>query len=298
MTGFGSGNASVDGVVARCDLRSVNHRGFDLRARLPPGLQELQGEVLALVRAGVGRGHIDAVIEIVRDATTSPPFRVDRVRALALRDALRELQALDADGPDAPRAATLDPAAWLSVAAAQPGILEPTSSEADREAQQTAARAALSAAIIALQASRQREGEHLCVDLRAHLATVAGLQEAIAASADAAPAAIQARLNARLRALLPEGAALDPGRLAAEVALIADRHDIAEELVRLRGHLDAAEAAFTGPEPGRTLGFLVQEMAREANTIGSKANDLGVAHRVVAIKVELERIREQVQNLA
>ncbi len=298
MTGYGSGSATIGGITARCDLRSVNHRGFDLRARLPPALQELQGEILALVRAGVGRGHVDAVVEIERGAAASAPFQVDRAKALALRDALRELQTLATDDAQAPTLPPLEPATWLALAMAQPGILEPVATDADRAAQQAAAKAAIAVAITALQASRQREGAHLCADLRAHFATIASLRDAIAASADAAPAAIQARLRAKLRALLVDGSGLDPGRLEAEVALIADRHDIAEELVRLRGHLDAAEAAFAGSEPGRTVGFLVQEMLREANTIGSKANELEVAHRVVAIKVELERVREQVQNLA
>ncbi|MCC6555443.1 MAG: DUF1732 domain-containing protein, partial [Polyangiaceae bacterium] len=188
----------------------------------------------------------------------------------------------------------------LSLLAAVPDLFAPVGG-AELEAAREAVRTAIERAITAMEAMCRREGDALAADMRARVEKVRALAGEVAARADGARDALRERLRERLSRLLAGvEAGVDAGRVEAEVALLADRSDVAEEVTRLRSHLDQFEGVLgdaSGEPCGRRLDFLLQEMVREANTLGAKAQDAAVSQRVVAIKVELERLREQAQNV-
>ncbi len=287
MTGFGAGDAAVAGVVARVELRSVNHRSLDPRFRLPHALAHLQAGLTEQLREALGRGHVDVHVELRRDADARPEVRVDIALATAWQQSLAELA--EALGQvEAP---------GLELIVAQPGVMTVSRPEEDVEAGEQATTAAFAAALAQLQASRDAEGERLARDLEARLAALDTLRLEVAALAAQVLPEARDRLRHRVGELLGD-ATLDSARLETEIVLVADRSDVTEELVRLAGHLQACRATLDEPAPGRKLSFLSQELLREVNTIGSKSNTLAITERVVAAKVEIEKIREQVQNLA
>jgi uncharacterized protein (TIGR00255 family) len=213
--------------------------------------------------------------------------RVDVALAEAYARVYGELQA---------RLGLSEPLRLADIAAAE-GVIRLDERETDLEAARTAAEKALGSALEALLAMREREGQALATDLEARLATVLTLVGQVEVLAPQAVEHHRVRLAERVRELT-QGMPLDPGRLAQEVALLADRSDVAEEITRLRSHVDQARLLLAGKEPsGRKLDFLVQEMHREVNTIGSKSQHAELSGLVVALKAEVERMREQVQNV-
>ena len=287
MTGFGAAEGPVAGGTLRVEIRSVNHRHFNLAARLPADLAGFDLELRDRLRREFERGHVAVQ---VRWAT--PPARpagamaVNAERAREATARLRELQAaaglsgeipleLVARQPDVFVAADTDagPAQWAD--------LEPVVAEAARQCRE----------------ARRREGAVLAAELGERLALIRTEAHGLKARAPERVVRERDRLRAAVAQLL-NGRPVDEQRLAQEIAFLAERLDVTEELVRLDAHLDAcAEAlALDGPV-GKRLGFLAQELGREANTIGSKANDAVMQHAVVAMKGELERFREQLENL-
>jgi uncharacterized protein (TIGR00255 family) len=293
MTGHGRGVAERGGRRATVEVRSVNHRFFDLKLRsgpLDPALEERIGNA---VRKRAERG---AFTVTVRDDATGAAggVRVDVALARGVAAALEQLrQAVGSSEPVS-----------LALIAAQPGVLQVADQSGDTEA----VVAALEGALEELVGMRRREGQALERDLRARLGRLGALSVEIAQLTANAPEEHRKRLAERLHRLLSAaggGAAaagtavtVDEQRLAQEVALLADRMDVTEELVRLRSHLAQAEVLLGEDAPvGRRLDFLVQELGREVNTIGSKSQSAEIARRVVEAKAELEKIREQVQNV-
>jgi len=291
MTGYGHASFEVDGVGFEVEVRSVNHRHVDVRARLPRGLAAFEGDVRGWIAERLARGKVDASVRATSGAAPAETVELDLGAAERYLRASREL----AERHGVP--GTLDLQGLLSL----PGVARLVERELPEAALRSALAGAIGSALDSLEAMRAAEGAALDRELRARLAHVGSLVEAAAARSGEVQVAVRERLRKRAEALRDEAGGLDPGRLHQEVVWAADRLDVTEEVVRLRSHAAQFRALLEGAGPrapaGRRLDFLLQEMAREANTIGSKASDAPIAHLVVDVKAELERIREQVQNV-
>jgi uncharacterized protein (TIGR00255 family) len=288
MTGFGLGDASLtDGRVV-AEIRSVNQRFLDVRARLPRELVDLTMFAEQVARERLRRGRIEIIVRT--EGAVLAPSTLDKSKARAAFLALAELRDELAPGADVP----------LSLLCAVPDLFAPAGGH-EIAAVRAALKLAIERAIDAMEGMCLREGEALASDMRGRVATLRALASEVVARADEAREALRRRLRERVERLL-QGveAGFEVTRIEAEVMLLAERSDITEEVTRLRSHLDqfgCALAAPSGDPCGRRLDFLLQEMVREANTLGSKAQDAAISHHVVAMKVELERLREQVQNI-
>jgi uncharacterized protein (TIGR00255 family) len=280
MTGFGRGVVEQVRLRATVDIRAVNHRFLDLKLRGGPLSPALEDAVGTRVRAVVERGSVTVSIHLVR--TAGAP-RINAEAAGAAHVALAELaRTLGLPGPD------------LALVLAQPGVVALT--EDDHEAPDASVLAATDAALAQLATMRDAEGQALARELTARLAELDGIRGGVAERARAMPEQIQQKLHARLAKLLEDE--VDPQRVAQEVALLADRADVTEELVRLASHLEQARSLIAGKaSAGRRLDFLVQELGRELNTIGSKSASAEITALVVEGKAVLEKVREQVQNV-
>jgi uncharacterized protein (TIGR00255 family) len=286
MTGFGAGRGAAGGEEIAVELRSVNQKFCEVKARLPRELAALEPALVRHVKDRLARGGIDLSLRRAGPGGAMAP-RVDVALAEAYARLYAELQA---------RLGLTEPLRLADIAGAE-GVIRLDEREIDLEAARAAAEKALGSALEALLAMREREGEALGADLEARLATVLSLVGQVEVLAPQAVEHHRARLAERVRELT-QGMPLDPGRLAQEVALLADRTDVAEEITRLRSHVGQARQLLGGKEPaGRKLDFLVQEMHREVNTIGSKSQHAELSGLVVSLKVEVERMREQVQNV-
>lgn len=284
MTGYGAGSALVSGRELQVELRAVNHRFLDTRVRLPNALSGLLGVVEEQLKKRCERGRIEAYVSY---APARSEAGIDVARAEA---ALRALVALrDRVCPDE--------ALPTALLAGLPGLFADDDA-VDMAAARDALTHATEQACEGLEQSRLVEGAELLRDLNGLFAHVDALLTSIEAERPALVARHEQRLRERLeRAIEDQRLTLDPARLATEVAIFADRSDVAEELSRLRAHVAHFRATLTGGGAvGRKLDFLTQELFREANTLGTKTPDVTITHLVVELKTTLERIREQVQN--
>lgn len=271
------------------EARSVNHRFLKTTWRAQGPLPDLALEVEERVRARLTRGHVTLTLRFTpnRDARGAPALD-----ATAFAAAAAELQGLA-------RAAGL-PAVTAADVLHVPGVLASAArTEPEGAGVSAAALEAVDGALAALETARTREGQALSRELLTLLASVESAGRELATRAAEVPKAWQQRLRSRLDELLKgTGVALDPAALAREVAAMAERSDVREELTRLSAHVEhAREILARGGSVGRPLDFLAQELSREANTVGSKANDLALTRTVIALKADVERLREQVQNL-
>jgi uncharacterized protein (TIGR00255 family) len=286
MTGFGAAEGAVAGGWIRLEIRTVNHRHFNLATKLPAELAVIEGELRERLRREFDRGHVAVQGRWTEYPAAKTGFAVDLDRARLVAERLRELQA----------ALGLAGEVTLDLVARQAEVISSGGRDeagiAWAEVEPIVARAAAEC-----RAMRAREGDVLVAELRHRLEL---LDAAAARVAERAPERL-VRERDRLRGAvleLLEGRTLDESRLAQEIAFQADRLDITEELVRFRAHLGAAGEALAGAKPaGKQLGFLAQELGREVNTMGAKANDAEIAHEVIAMKGELEKFREQLENL-
>lgn len=287
MTGFGRGFSATDTWQATVELSAVNRKQAEVVVQAPRELNELEPRVRKAVLAVVSRGRIQVSLVLENPQGAATEFKVDPAIARAFSKAFGEL-GRSVGYPVLPVAADF---------LRQPGIITAGSAEIDAESAWAAIEPALADALTQLSAMRASEGSHLKQDFLARLATLGSFAGKIRDEAPDRPVRQRELLTKRLR---DAGLDLDPAddRVVREIALFADRCDVSEELTRLDSHfakfrdyLDAAEPA------GRALDFLCQELFREFNTIGSKANDAAIAQTVVEAKTELEKIREQVQNV-
>ena len=287
MTGYGRGAAERGRRRVTIEIRSVNHRFLDVKVRGPalePAVEEI---VAGKVRDRMERGAVIAVVRL--ESRAAAGLHIDRDAARAAHAALRELAAELGTAPPG-----------LDLVVAQPGVIGAPEHAGDDDELLAAIGAAADAAIDALVEMRDAEGAVLARELVGRAETLRAMVAELATGADAVPAETRRRLDERLRRLLADvDAAVDPARLAQEVALLADRADVTEELVRLGSHLDQLAAVVAGENGpvGRRLDFLLQEIGRELNTIGSKSPSAEIVNRVVTAKVELEKLREQAQNV-
>lgn len=286
MTGFGAAEGPVSGGQLQIELRSVNHRQLSLQLKVPAELQALEVELRERLRSRIARGHVTVSARWV-DAPAGPTtVRLDVTRAREVVAALRELK----------RALKLRGDIDLGWVARHPDVLV-TETGRERAVEPGAVLAVVDRAVDGLLAMRAAEGAALARELAGQLDALAAALASVEARAPARIVAERDRLRAAVGQLL-DGVRLDEARLAQEIAVIAERLDIAEEIARLKTHLAAAGGALADEAPvGRQLSFLGQEMLREINTIGSKANDAEIAHTVIAMKGELEKFREQLENL-
>lgn len=287
MTGFGRANVLKDGREMTVELKSVNHRYLDLGFRMPRHISFLEDEIRRVLTEKLTRGHVDVFVTYRNRRNDAKQVVVDP----ALLEAY-----LAAAGECADKYGLRND---LSVVNALrfPDVVDVVEAEEDRDAVIALADDALIAACDELIGMRRIEGERLSADLLARLDSVLAIRAAIAERAPFVVQDYRARLNERIAAVLAE-TEVDTARLATEVALFADRANIDEELVRLKSHVAAArELLENGVAVGRKMDFIVQEMNREFNTIGSKANDKEITALVIEGKAEIEKIREQVQNL-
>lgn len=289
MTGFGEAERAVEAGRLRVEIRTVNHRFLNTHVRMPPALDRFETELVGWLRSHLVRGHARVNVTLERPDGASPALEVDLPRARRYREALERLR----DDLGIPGEVDLSMMVRFSELFRTPEA-EPRSPELDpgllREVVEEAARGVVE--------MRKAEGERLRVDLEGRLDRMEAMLARVEERAPLRLVAERDRLREAVRALT-EGVGVDEERLAREIAHLAERWDIAEETVRFRSHLAAFREALKGPdEPvGKRLGFLVQELNREANTIGSKANDAEIAQLSMALKEELERVREQVENV-
>jgi uncharacterized protein (TIGR00255 family) len=289
MTGHGRGIGEAAGHRVTVEIRAVNHRYFDLKLRAGPLDPRVEDAVGQGIRKRAERGAFTVTLRDEVPGQRGGPLRIDVEAARAVHAALEELRRALGYSEPVPLALVLE----------QPGIVAQVDTAAEAESLLAALGPALEAALDELVAMRRREGAALARDLGARLDRLAALAIEIEALAAGAPAGLAEKLRERVDKLLAAaGISLDEGRLAVEIAALADRTDVTEELVRLRAHLAALRSHLGEDVPvGRRLDFLVQEVGREVNTIGSKSQSSEIARRVVEAKAELEKIREQVQNV-
>ncbi|ATB32547.1 YicC/YloC family endoribonuclease [Melittangium boletus] len=287
MTGFGSGRARVGDEEFSVEVRSLNHKFCEVKARLPRELAGLEAALLKQVKERLARGSVEVFIkrQTATAAGTVPVVDVGLAREYAR--AMREVgEALG----------VMAEVSWAQVAS-QPGVMRLEERGMDVESASRAVPAALEQALGALEQMRQVEGEAIRADLDARLGLIEKWSREVAQLAPRSVDEYRQRLAERV-AELAQGISVDEQRLAQEVAVFAERTDIAEEMTRLASHLEQFRQLMTGGEPaGRRMDFLVQEMHREVNTTGSKSQHAEISARVVSMKAEVERIREQVQNV-
>ena len=294
MTGFASLTRDDEGAAIAVTIRSVNHRFLDLQLRLPPSLAPIESRLRSLVQGQVARGRIEVSVSIQQRRTPSLEVELNEPFLQALEGALARARDLGyVEGSMTPGDLLRFPQA-LAIRERPEGV-EDTGEEAARLAARV--EAAVGAALTDLDAMRSREGDFLRAELDFRRAEITRLFERVAESADQALEAMRARLAERVRDLRAETLA-DEAQVAQEIARFVGRSDITEEVVRFRGHVEHWQALTGSPEPcGRKLDFLLQEMNREVNTTGSKAEGPAVSELIVSLKAELEKMREQVQNV-
>ncbi|WP_148137807.1 YicC/YloC family endoribonuclease [Candidatus Formimonas warabiya] len=287
MTGYGRGEAASADKKITVEAKSVNHRFLETVVRMPKQLLPLEERIKKMIQEKITRGRVDVFLSLEETGEKKRLVKVDKELGLAYYNALREL----ADACNIPEKFDLVSISTL------PGVMTLEDEEDDLEAVWPIVREAVEKAVDCLADMRAVEGQKLAEDL---LRRRSGIGNLVARIEERSPLVVQEyrdKLAQRVQDLLAE-VQIDEAKLANEVAFFADRASIAEELVRLNSHLDQMESILASSDSiGRKLDFLGQEMNREINTIGSKANDLTINRFVVEVKSELEKIREQVQNL-
>ena len=287
MTGFGRGSATTDTWHATAEISSVNRKQAEVVIQAPRELNELDARIRKAALSVISRGRIQISITVERPLLSSEEFSINTGLALAFSRTFAELSAT-VGYPVLPAAADF---------LRQPGIIAVGNTEISAEVAWLAIEPALTTALNQLAVMRTSEGHHLKQDFLARLNVLKSFAEKIVTEAPSRPIRQRELLAKRLR---DAGLELDPTdeRVAKEIALFADRCDISEEITRLHSHFTKFREYLEATEPpGRALDFLCQELFREFNTIGSKANDASIAQTVVEAKTELEKIREQVQNV-
>ena len=287
MTGYGRGEASLNGAALTTEVRCVNSRHLDLRVRLPRDLQGYEAEIRKLAAPFFRRGQVELIVRVPADVAAAPRVDIDLEAARRYAEAAQQLE----------RELGLGERLQVSTLLALPGVARLREPDLDAEATHAALLASSEQACRAALEMRTREGDALASELGGRLAGFSDVVGKIEARADEVKRGLRERLEKRLATLEPE-LELSPGRLEQEVVIFVDRMDVTEECVRLRSHATQfRETLGESGSVGRKLEFLLQEMTREVNTIGSKSSDVPITRCVVDLKAELEKLREQVLNI-
>ena len=289
MTGFGRGSADGDGFAVGVEIKTVNNRYLDIHLRAPQELTSLEMEIRKRVSARLSRGRVDVNISFDRTGSAAT-YEINQVVVAAYVDALREIQ----------RQFNLTGEIDVSAIARLPGALSSPRNELNDE-MTNGLNTAIDQALDSLEQMRGVEGNSLASEMRNRLQRIEQTIPKIETAASELVEAYRQRLEKRISELLSrsgQAGEIDPGRLAQEVAYLADRSDITEELARLKSHVDQfGEAIDSQEEVGKRLDFLLQELNREANTVLSKSAEISIKEAALAIKAEVEKLREQVQNV-
>jgi uncharacterized protein (TIGR00255 family) len=291
MTGFGRSSFEVEQVAFGVEVRTLNHRHLDLNVRMPRTLSDLELGIRKRLQGKFGRGKVEVSITLESGSSIHTQLEVDLDLAEQYVGAAEALRRAEAGGGE------LDVVALLAL----PGVSRLVEHEFQAEDLDEALFSAVDQAAEAAEAMRVAEGGVLERELRGRLDTIAAIVEELESRSSVVQEAVRERLRRRTEQLKQETGLLDEARLHQEIVIAADRLDVTEELARLRSHIEQFSSVLVDPEAGNPVGrrleFLLQEMGREANTLGSKGSDAPIAHRVIDLKMELERIREQVQNV-
>lgn len=287
MTGYGRGEFQTERHNLIIEMRSVNHRFCEIIIRMPRSFSILEDKIKKNIQAQISRGRVEVFITIEEFAEKERNIKVDKGLALSYYNALKELKSL----------LLLEGEPNLNMVVKFPEVIRLEEAPEDIEVIWSGLAKALEQSVNALKESRAMEGERLEKDIVYRIEQVKGIVREIGIRAPLVVGIYANRLRERLKEMLVNGE-VDETRLAMEVALLADRSNITEELVRLKSHLEQFNYILKSEEAvGRQLDFMVQEINREINTVGSKANDYQIAHYVIGIKSEIEKIREQIQNI-
>lgn len=287
MTGFGKGLAQADGRELTVELKSVNNRFLDIGMRLPRGLNLLEEVFRRLLSSRLSRGHVDVFVNYRNTRSDAKTVRVDYQLAEAYLQAAATVS----------KSCSVIDDLTVSKLLSLPDVTEIVSAQDDEAALLQLGEDAMSRAIDALLLMRLGEGDRLKLDLSSRIAHMEEMAASIEERAPMVAVEYRQKLTERIEELMGD-AEVDKSRLATEIALFADRAAIDEEIVRLKSHLVHFNELFKQEEPvGRKMDFVVQEMNRECNTIGSKANDAALTELVLLCKAEIEKLREQIQNI-
>ena len=284
MTGFGAADAQWETWICQVEIRSVNQRFLDIRCRLPFGFQTMEPEIKKQIKAVSSRGKIDCSIKLEKGASEEK-LKLNLERAQHYNELLTEFEALSGRkvGVDARDLSSLN-------------IIEENKSGEPPEKCEKVVRECLSRALEGLQEMKEREGQAMQSDIQQRLSSCGNIVNSIEKLSQAEPERFRDRLQERF-SQLTEGVEINPERLEQEIALLADRLDISEEVVRFRTHLEHMDDILSQREVGKKAEFLMQELYREVNTMASKSNHAGISQSSVEIKSELEKVREQLQNI-
>ena len=288
MTGYGRGEAVAGGIRVDAELSSVNRKQLETRLNLPRTLTAFESRLVEMVQESLSRGQVSGAVTVhVSSAALRRGARIDRTLAAAY---VKELRATAA-------ALRLKDDLTAGMLLQLPDVVQQRATEEETESMWPVVRRAFRGALQQLVAMREREGQALGHDIATRLSRLESLLGPVRKAAPGVASRYREALTSRLRRAGVSVGAQDP-QLLKELALFAERSDITEEVTRLTSHLKQARGLLRSGEPsGRTLDFIAQEMFREINTIGSKANDVAITRQVILFKTELERIREQVQNI-
>ena len=287
MTGYGRHQELLDGMDITVEIKSVNHRFLEFTPKVYRAYSFLEDKLKTLIQSAISRGKVDCFVQIDTEATDDSVVEVNHSLASGYMNAITEL--CEKYGLQSNNS--------VELLTAHPDIFSVHKAPADEDKVWNAVRPVVEEAVAAFIAMRENEGEKLKNDV---LSRADFILENVAFIEERSPETVKEyneKVKARIRELLDD-AEVDEQRLLTEAAIFADKIAVAEETVRLRSHIDQLRSFFEAEEPiGRKLDFLVQEINREANTIGSKASDIAIARRVIDIKAEVEKIREQIQNI-
>ncbi|MBO6523836.1 MAG: YicC family protein [Balneolaceae bacterium] len=288
MTGFGRGEAADNGLNATVELKSLNSRYLDITTRLPQRLQNKELAIKELVQKFVSRGKLNITVYVSEQDSGEPSIQVDEKKAKAYAKLLNQLR--ETTGIETPLNIK-------NITSFSDVFVTPEEDEESLKRKWELVKKALENGLSNLMEMRTQEGNQLKHDLIDRINAIDGTLDEILEITESRSEEVRKKLHERIKQLIDDEN-IDEERLEMEVVIMADKMDITEETVRLRAHLKFFIEAIEQPEPaGRRLNFLTQEINRELNTIGSKANDSGIAHHVVKAKEMLEQIREQVQNV-
>lgn len=288
MTGFGRGETTENGITATVEIKSLNSRYLDVSTRLPQRLQDKELEVKELVQKSINRGKLNITVNVSEADSAGPSIAVDTNKVVGYSNILRELK--EAAGID-------EPITIRDITQFNDVFINKEEDEEILEEKWKVTVKALKEAVSSLLKMRTQEGDQLKKDLIDRIDFIDENIKIITNETNGRADETREKLLERINNLIDEDK-IDPERLEMEVAILVDKMDVTEEIVRLRSHLKFFKEAVEQPEPaGRQLNFLTQEINRELNTIGSKANNSEIAQYVVKCKEALEQIREQVQNV-
>ena len=288
MTGFAAAEKTDGEITVSADMRAYNSRHLDIVLRIPPSYMVLEDKMKGLVAERIARGRVEIKIKIKDESEQALAFEIDQPRAKAIHSALGQLKKEFNLGND------ISIEHLLNLG----GILKPVEPADKPDSLRTTIKDCLIQGLDALEIMRQKEGDFIAGDLSARLDLIEGCLAEIKGDSGALLQQYQERLKERIAALTRETVEIDPGRLAQEAAFLADRSDISEEIVRAESHVTQFRHIMDAEEPGgRKLNFLLQELNREFNTIGAKIGHAATSHKIVNIKSELEKVREQIQNI-